>query len=157
MIKCFANCYWDQNKDRMLQSSPLWTEVMILDLAWMILALNTKNHSSQVAQQYKFTKHDFIQSTLECLKNIVSKEFVADLYDRIMRNKLESKIDCEELFYRKQRPAAASNFIEDEMKRNKMFQEEGTDFIKYGRQGSPHRRIVKINQEETQIQWKGKN
>ena len=50
MIKCFANCYWDQNKDRMLQSSPLWTEVMILDLAWMILALNTKNHSSQVAQ-----------------------------------------------------------------------------------------------------------
>jgi hypothetical protein len=106
-----------------------------LVLAYAVLMLNTDLHNAAITS--KITEDQFIHNLRGCNKgNDISREFLADIFQRIAKNEIKMKDDND---YRGGRPAGTSwraAVIETLTK--------GAEFLKYGRAGSPHDRWVYV-------------
>jgi len=107
-----------------------------LVLAYAVLMLNTDLHNTAITS--KITQDQFIHNLRGCNKgNDISREFLADIYQRISKNEIKMKDQDEE--FRGGRPAGTSW-------RPAIIKvlTEGAEFKKYGRAGNPHDRWVYV-------------
>ncbi|CDW84270.1 tbc1 domain family member 12-like [Stylonychia lemnae] len=151
IIEKFSAHYWNENSERYLQKNINWSEVNIYTLASALIALNSCNHNRKAPKKFRISKKSFLDFAGQSLPSQLTSKFFSDLYDSIMKNKFESKIDISEKFFRRVKEFQA---VDDHNKKEKMFKEDGTLFIKYGRLGHPHSRKVYISQDESEIFWR---
>ncbi len=72
--------------------------------------------------------------------DLVSNKMLGDIYDRIASQQFESKIDIQEKFFK--RVNDYGDHLPGESSRTELLKTKGTNFVKYGRLGKPHKRLV---------------
>ncbi|TNV86137.1 hypothetical protein FGO68_gene12617 [Halteria grandinella] len=152
IIKAFSSHYWNQNQERLLENNIEWNQECIEFLAMSILVLNTNIHSDKIPKSLKLSKPIFIKTNVSVLKDLVNPKFLGDIYDRLAKQQYEAKIEIQEKFFK--RVNDYSDHLPSEGTRDTLFKIQGTVFIKYGRMGKPHKRLVKFNADETQLEWR---
>lgn len=68
-------------------------------LCYAAIMLNVDAHSEKIEKKNKMQKTSFVNINLSCTKNSVSREFLEELYDNIVKSKFETKIDYIEKIY----------------------------------------------------------
>ena len=105
-----------------------------------ILVLNTNIHSDKIPKSLKLTKPIFIKTNRSILNDLVSQKYFADMYDRIAKQQFEAKIELQEKFFK--RVNDLGEHLPSEPSRTEILKTKGTVFVKYGRIGNPHKRLV---------------
>ena len=58
-----------------------------------ILILNTNIHSDKIPKSLKLSKQTFIKTNKSILNELVTSDFIGDIYDRIFKQQFEAKIE----------------------------------------------------------------
>jgi len=124
-------------------------------MALSVLVLNTTYHSDKIPKALKLSKENFIKTNKSVLKDIFTEEdtLMNDMYDRIANKQFEAKIELQEKFFRRVNDHTADCFP-NETYLTELLKTKGTVFTKYGRIGTPHKRLVQLNADETRIEWR---
>ncbi len=124
-------------------------------MALSVLVLNTTYHSDKIPKALKLSKENFIKTNCSVLKDIFNENdtLMSDMYDRIAKKQFEAKIELQEKFFRRVNDQA-TDYLPSESYLTEVLKSKGTVFTKYGRLGAPHKRLVKLNDCETKIEWK---
>ena len=72
---------------------PNWNLECVEFLALSILVLNTTYHSDKIPKSLKLSKENFIKTNESYLKELTNYQMLSDIYDRIVRQQFEAKID----------------------------------------------------------------
>ncbi|KAL4441362.1 hypothetical protein ABPG74_013657 [Tetrahymena malaccensis] len=123
-------------------------------LCYSAIMLNVDAHSEKIEKNRKMQKSTFVSNNLQCTRNAVSKEFLEQLYDNIVKEKFETKVDYIEKIYSRV-PIDSMKTQFDGQNRIRIIKElqNGYNFLKYGRYGKPHMRKVFINEARDKIVW----
>jgi hypothetical protein len=131
---------------------PNWNLECVEFLSLSILVLNTTYHSDKIPKSLKLSKENFIKTNESYLKELTNYSMLSDIYDRIVKQQFEAKIDIQEKFFRRvntmidQRGSHIGSLDEVTIK--------GTEFLKYGRYGKPHKRLVSLDSTKASILWR---
>lgn len=68
-------------------------------LCFAAIMLNVDAHSEKIEKKQKMQKATFVLNNLKCTRNAVTPEFLEALYDSIVKEKIETKIDYIERIY----------------------------------------------------------
>lgn len=94
IIKGFALGYWEDNQVMLTcKLHPNWNLECVEFLALSILVLNTTYHSDKIPKSLKLSKENFIKTNESYLKELTNYQMLSDIYDRIVRQQFEAKID----------------------------------------------------------------
>ncbi|EGR32576.1 hypothetical protein IMG5_076790 [Ichthyophthirius multifiliis] len=118
-------------------------------LCYSAIMLNVDAHSNKIEKKYKMTKEKFTQNNLACTRNAISKEFLGELYDNIVKEKFETKIDYIEQINR----ISIDELKNQDIQQLVCFLQGGVNMLKYGRKGKPHMRKIFLSQNLEKIIW----
>jgi cytohesin/brefeldin A-inhibited guanine nucleotide-exchange protein len=149
IVKVFAMCYYNDNPEAFPDEDTPFI------LAYSLLMLSTDAHSVMIPAKDKMTKQQFVRNNVRVIKSL-SHEYLEKMYDNIVKEKFETKVDYIELMYNRLQlgnidlqGASLKTAMEIATEMIK-----GAQFVKYGRRGTPHKRFVWISEQEDYIYWK---
>ncbi len=154
VIEAFSNSYFDQNPKLFREKDNAYV------LAYSLIFLNTMNHNPKVDEARKITKEQFIKFNEKSL-NPLTKEYLGQIYDRIVKDEFKTGTDELEKIYDR-----LSMFKVDEdnevtsrdiLKMTTHVVTTGDVFLKYGRAGSPHDRYVFLSENQEKLCWQNKD
>ncbi len=152
-LEAFSNSYYDQNPGLFKEKDNAYV------LAYSLIFLNTMNHNPKVEECRKITKEQFIKFNEKAL-NPLTKEYLGQIYDRIVKDEFKTDTDEIEKIYDR-----LSMFKVDEdndvtskdiLKMTTHVMTTGDVFLKYGRMGSPHNRYVFLSENQQRLCWQDK-
>lgn len=93
IIQKFTKVYMNDNVDVFKDEDTPYI------LCYSAIMLNVDAHSEKIEKKNKMTKVAFVKNNLSCTRNAVSAEFLEMLYDNIVKDKIETKVDYIEKIY----------------------------------------------------------
>ncbi|KRX09995.1 Sec7 domain [Pseudocohnilembus persalinus] len=138
-------------------------------LTYSCIMLNVDAHNEKIEPKRKMKKEQFVKQNILCLKDpkyqFKDEEFLEYLYDNITKQKFETKVDDIEKGLDKimaiygQQGADEHLSQQDLQKIEHDLKNQKYNYLKYGRKGKPHSRVVFLSQNGDQVCWhdSGKN
>lgn len=160
IISAFAESYYKDNPNSFPDLDTCYV------MAYSLIMLNTDAHSDKVPAHKKMTKPQFVRNNREVLSTM-SESYLEEIYDRIVHQKFETKIDCLEQAYKRiiffcdtiKQGRFGTDSSYGLMLKNavKMMNSisEGSVFIKYPKRSrKPTRRFVFVCKEKDKVCWR---
>ena len=130
IIEQFARRYFENNPAIFKSSDAAYI------LAFAIIMLNTDAHNPKIKK--RMTKEQFIKNLRGINDNEnLDEEFLGGIYERIVSKEITMK--------------SVTDLMDEEEYRD-MFV-KGISFLKHGRRGKPHPRLIAISEDGTQVSW----
>lgn len=160
IMSAFASAYFQDNPNRFPDLDTCYV------MAYSLIMLNTDAHSDKVATNKKMTKQQFVRNNREVLTTM-SETYLEEMYDRIVQQKFETKIDCLEQAYKRivffcdtikqgrfGTDSSYGHLLKNAVKMMNTIS-EGTVFIKYPkRTKKPTSRFVFVSKEQDKVCWR---
>eukprot|EP01022_Parablepharisma_sp_SALTPOND_P004529 TRINITY_DN120462_c2_g1_i1.p1 TRINITY_DN120462_c2_g1~~TRINITY_DN120462_c2_g1_i1.p1 ORF type:complete len:674 (-),score=78.24 TRINITY_DN120462_c2_g1_i1:3202-5223(-) len=153
VIEAFSNSFFDQNPSLFREKDNAYV------LAYSLIFLNTMNHNPKVEESRKITKEQFIKFNEKSL-NPLTKEYLGQIYDRIVKDEFKTSTDELEKIYDRLSMFKVEEDKEvsskDRLKMTTHVVTTGDVFLKYGRMGNPHNRYVFLSENQERLCWQNK-
>ena len=154
VIESFSNSYCEQNPTLFREKDNAYV------LSYSLIFLNTMNHNPKVDEARKITKEQFIKFNEKSL-NPLTKEYLGQIYDRIVKDEFKTDADELEKIYDRLSMLKVDEEDSDVTSKDMLkiithVVTTGDVFLKYGRMGHPHNRYVFLSEKQQKLCWQNK-